>query len=149
MMHKKILIATDGSELSDKAVSYGLSVAKQLNSNVTLVTVSEVWQARDLVERHESGSQNPIEDYENIMTGWAERVLSAAADEAKKMGVNYETIHVKDQHPAEGIIETAKSKGSDLIIMASHGRRGLKMVLIGIVANEVVSESPVPVLIYR
>ena len=80
---------------------------------------------------------------------WAEGVLSKAARKAKEMGVDCETIHVKDQHPAEGIIKTSESQGCSLIIMASHGRRGLNMVLLGSVANEVVSQSPVPVLIYR
>ena len=125
-MHQNILIATDGSELAEKAVSYGLTFAKQLNSTVSLVTVSEIWQVTDVAARQEAGAENPIDDYEKIMAAWAERVLSAAADKAKKMGVNYETIHVKDEYPAEGIIETAESQGCSLIIMASHGRRGLK-----------------------
>ena len=148
-MNQKILIATEGSELSDKAVSYGLSVAKKLKSHVSFVTVTEPWIAGRTIERLEAAIEKPIDEYENTMAAWAEGVLSTSADRAKEMGVGCETIHIKDQYPAEGIIETAKSQGCSLIIMASHGRRGLKMVLLGSVANEVVSQSPVPVLIYR
>ncbi len=58
-------------------------------------------------------------------------------------------IHVNDQLPAQGIVQTAKATGSDLIVMASHGRRGLSKLVLGSQANEVVSQSPVPVLIYK
>ena len=148
-MHQKILIATDGSELSDKAISYGLSVAKKLKSEVFFVTVTEPWITGRTIERLQAAIEKPIDEYESTMAVWAEGVLSKAARKAKEMGVDCETIHVKDQHPAEGIIKTSESQGCSLIIMASHGRRGLNMVLLGSVANEVVSQSPVPVLIYR
>lgn len=148
-MHKEILIATDGSELAKNAVLYGLSMAKALKSKVSFVTITESWIVREAVERLEAGAENPIKDYENTMAAWAASVLSDAAHHAKEMGVDCETIHVKDRHPAEGIIETTKSRECDLIVMASHGRRGLNRVLLGSVANEVVSKSPVPVLIYR
>ena len=65
------------------------------------------------------------------------------------MDVPCATIYVKDRHPAEGIIETAQTQMCDLIVMASHGRRGLARLLIGSQANRVVTLSPVPVLICR
>jgi nucleotide-binding universal stress UspA family protein len=65
------------------------------------------------------------------------------------IGVSCETLHVKDRHPGEGIIETAREKACDLIVMASHGRRGLGRLILGSVANEVVTHSTIPVLIYR
>ena len=68
---------------------------------------------------------------------------------AKQTGVTCETLHVKDQFPAEGIIETAKARGCDLIVMASHGRRGFARLLLGSQANKVVTHSTVPVLICR
>lgn len=148
-MHQKILIATDGTELAEKAVSYGLSLAQSLKSQVSFVTITEPWIAGRTIERLQAAKEKPIDEYESTMAVWAEGVLSTAAKKAKEMSVDCETIHVKDQHPAEGIIETAESQGCSLIIMASHGRRGLKMVLLGSVANEVVSQSPVPVLIFR
>ncbi len=60
-----------------------------------------------------------------------------------------EILHVKDKHPAEGILETAKNKGSDLIVMASHGRRGIQKILLGSVAIEVLTHSTIPVLIVK
>jgi nucleotide-binding universal stress UspA family protein len=68
---------------------------------------------------------------------------------AEMIGVSCETLHVKDRHPGEGIIETAREKACDLIVMASHGRRGLGRLILGSVANEVVTHSTIPVLIYR
>jgi nucleotide-binding universal stress UspA family protein len=64
-------------------------------------------------------------------------------------GVTCEVVHIKDQYPAQGILETAKAKGADLIVMASHGRRGISKLLLGSQATEVVSQSSVPVLVYR
>jgi nucleotide-binding universal stress UspA family protein len=65
------------------------------------------------------------------------------------MGVACETMHVKDQHPADGIVATAKAKGCDLIVMASHGRRGLQKVMLGSQANKVLAYSSIPVLICK
>ena len=77
------------------------------------------------------------------------RLLAGVIEIASKLGVACETLHVKDRHPAEGIVETAKSRGCDLIVMASHGRRGLSRMLLGSQANKVVTHSAVPVLICR
>ena len=147
-MYKNILIATDGSDLADKALLDGLSLAKELNSNVVIVTVTKLWSAFEMASQSDKDPQ-AVEHYEENAALWAKNILSIAADEANELKVACECVHVKDQHPAEGIIETAKAKGSDLIVMASHGRRGIKKVMLGSVANEVVSHSSVPVLIYR
>jgi len=72
-----------------------------------------------------------------------------AADLAKKVDVACATVHVKEQYPAEGIIAAAKEKGCDLIVMASHGRRGLAKLLLGSEATKVLALSSVPVLICR
>ncbi len=68
---------------------------------------------------------------------------------ATKQGIACDTLHVKDRVPAEGIVETAKARSCDLIVMSSHGRRGLSRVLLGSQANNVVTHSSVPVLICR
>ena len=80
--------------------------------------------------------------------GYAARVLPAFSEAARKQNVACETVNVKD-FPAEGIIETAKTRGCDLIVMSSHGRRGLAKVLLGSQATQVVTLSTVPVLICR
>ena len=67
---------------------------------------------------------------------------------AKKVGVACDTVHVKDKHPAEGIIESSKERGCDLIVMASHGRRGIRMML-GSQVMQVLPLSAVPILVSR
>lgn len=83
------------------------------------------------------------------MTAAGNHILTHAADAAKTQAVRCETVHVRDRHPAEGIIETALQKGCDLIVMASHGRRGVNRLLLGSQANEVLTHSKVPALIVR
>ena len=148
-MYKHILIATDGSELAKKAETQGLALAKDLKAAATAVTVTEAWSALELASQAERGAAHPLEDYEKNMAVLAERILSTVSATAKSMGITCLTLHAKDQHPAEGIIQTAKARGCDLIVMASHGRRGLQKVLLGSQANKVLSYSSIPVLICR
>ena len=148
-MYGRILIATDGSELASKAIIHGISLAKQLNAPVCIVTVTEAWSSSDLARAARRGNQNPIAQYEEMAAAAAAHVLEGAAQVAKAAGVSCETVHVRDQHPAEGIIATAKDKACDLIVMASHGRRGLGRLLLGSQAHEVLTHSKVPALIVR
>jgi nucleotide-binding universal stress UspA family protein len=145
-MYKHILIATDGSDLAQKAESAGLTLAKALNAQTTAVTVTEPWDAFSMAALAERGMPNPVADYDAAA---ANRILWGVSETAKKIGLSCTTLHVKDRHPAEGIIETAKEKGCDLIVMASHGRRGISKVLLGSQAMKVVTLSPVPVLVCR
>jgi nucleotide-binding universal stress UspA family protein len=148
-MYKTILISSDGSELAGKAVANGLALAKSLDAKVIAVTVSEPWPPTEMAAEVERGQPHPIEDFEKAMASWAATVLEGVAAKAKDAGVTCETVHVADRHPADGIVETAKAKGCDLIVMASHGRRGVKRLLLGSVAAEVLAHSTIPVLVYR
>jgi nucleotide-binding universal stress UspA family protein len=148
-MYKNVLIATDGSELANKAVRAGSKLAKTLNANVTLVTVTEPWPVVDMAAQVEMGVKNPVGTYEVLAEKGARSTLAAAAAMAAEVGVVSEQVHVKDQHPASGIIETAENTGADLIVIASHGRRGLSKMLLGSIANEVVTKSLIPVLVVR
>jgi nucleotide-binding universal stress UspA family protein len=145
-VYKHILIATDGSELAQKAVEQGLALAKVLQAQVLIVTVTEPWTA---VVSGEMGIVYPIDDYEKAVAGNAAKILADAAESARRSGQSCETLHVKDQFPAEGIVEAANAKNCDLIVMASHGRRGLTRILLGSQASSVVTHSKVPVLICR
>ena len=145
-MYKHILIATDGSELAQKAVAQGLAIAKALGTKVTAINVSEPWVA---VAPGEVAMAFPIKDYDDSVVANAARILSAVESDAKSLGVDCSTLHVKDQFPAEGIIETADKLGCDLIVMSSHGRRGLMRFLLGSQANKVLTHSTTPVLICR
>jgi nucleotide-binding universal stress UspA family protein len=144
-MYKHILIATDGSELAGRAVAAGLALAKALKARVTVVTATEPWSAMVIGE---PALTFPIDDYEKAATEKATRILTSAASAAKDAGVAYETAHASD-FPAEGIIATAKDKGCDLIVMASHGRRGLSKLILGSQATRVLALTTVPVLICR
>jgi nucleotide-binding universal stress UspA family protein len=145
-MYKNILIAIDGSDLAGKALSQGLSLAKALASQVTVVTVTEPWATQ---VTGEAAIAFPFEEYEKAMAANAAEILSMANAAAAKAGVACSTVHVKERHPADGILETAKARTCDLIVMASHGRRGLSRLLLGSQAHNVVTHSTLPVLICR
>ena len=95
------------------------------------------------------GVKDPVGAYEVLAQKGAQSTLDAAAKIAGEVGIVCEQIHVRDQHPSGGILQTAEKQGSDLIVIASHGRRGLSKILLGSIANEVVTKSTVPVLIVR
>jgi nucleotide-binding universal stress UspA family protein len=143
-MYKHILIATDGSDLATKAAEQGLALGKALAAQVTVVFVTAPWSP--------PGDYSvilPIEDYENACADDASKILADVGQTAQRIGVACDTLHVKDRFAAEGIVETAQARGCDLIVMASHGRRGLTRLLLGSQANKVVTYSTVPVLICR
>jgi len=145
-MYKHILIATDGSDLSEKALHHGLQLGKALGADVTIATATEPWEA---VIVGEVAVVLPPEKYEETAEANAANILNKARQIADKEGVSCHTLHVKGRHPAEGIIEAAKDKSCDLIVMASHGRRGLSRMVLGSETNEVVTHSELPVLIIR
>jgi nucleotide-binding universal stress UspA family protein len=148
-MYQKILIATDGSGLATEGLVHGLDLAKTLEIPAVIVTTTETWSAIDMAAKVEAGEKDPFGPFEKAAAAEAQAILSQAADEAKKRYVECETVHVADKHPADGILETAKAKGCGLIVIASHGRRGIRRALLGSVANEVATQSEVPVLIVR
>jgi nucleotide-binding universal stress UspA family protein len=145
-MFTHLLIATDGFELAAKAESTGLAMAKQLGARVTAVTATEPWSAMSNGEA--TAFDFPIEDYEKAAAQHAMAILAKVHEAAAKLGVVCDTVHAVD-FAAEAIIETAKAKGCDLIVMASHGRRGMKRLLLGSQAQRVVSLSSLPVLVCR
>lgn len=147
-MHKHILIATDGSELSTKAVIYGVGLAKQLGARVTVLTATELWSILDM-SRHAHDQRNPIEAYEQLASEHAQKVLTAAADIAAKEGVPCETVHMRDLKPSEAIVEAAAKHGCDLIVMASHSRRGVNKLLLGSETSRVLALTTIPVLVCR
>ncbi|NNE38733.1 MAG: universal stress protein [Gammaproteobacteria bacterium] len=148
-MYKNILIATDGSECAQAAFNHGIDLARSMKSNVTVVTVTELWSALDMAQKVRGGDMNPIKEYEKHEDDIANKVLSTAEEIINSHGLKCELIHISDKHPADGIIDTAQEKGCDLIVMASHGRRGLQKILLGSIASEVLSNSTIPVLIVR
>lgn len=145
-MYQHLLIATDGSDVSNKAVDQGLALAKALGAKTSVVSVTEPWAS---VAYGEMAYGFPIDEYEKNAAENAAGILANAAAAAKKASVACDIIHVKDQYPADGIIAAAKDRGCDLIVMASHGRRGLSRLMLGSQAHRVVTLSTLPVLICR
>ncbi|HWK66013.1 MAG TPA: universal stress protein [Rhizobiaceae bacterium] len=150
-MYNHILIPTDGSELAEKGVEHGLSLAKDLGARVTAVTVTErfpLYANAGLAGGWVPGPEE-MARYDAGQKEMAEEVLKAVEAKAKKLGVAVETVHVPEAYPAEAIVETARARDCSLIVMASHGRRGLRRLVLGSQTSEVLTTSPVPVLIVR
>ena len=145
-MYKHLLIATDGSELAQKAVAQGFALAKAVNATVTIVTVSEPWT---LAAPAEVAIVYPVEDYERAAAANASKILADASAAGAKLQITCDTVHVKEEFPAEGIVETARARGCDLIVMSSHGHRGLMRLVLGSQAHRVVTQSTTSVLICR
>ncbi len=145
-MYKHILIATDGSELGGTAVATGLQLARHLAAKVTAVTVTEPWTAN---LPGEAAVGFPIEAYDEAAAAVSARILGDVAQAARKAGIPCATLHIRDQYPAQGIVSAARQNGCDLIVMASHGRRGISRLLLGSVTSRVLALSDVAVLVCR
>jgi nucleotide-binding universal stress UspA family protein len=144
-MFKKILLPTDGSELSVKAVQGALKMAKELGASVVGLTVVEPYSYSTLSEYR----PETLEAFEARNARAAEERLAPLVKAAKDAGVPCETVTVKSFSPYEAIIDTATRLGCDVIFMASHGRRGLSAVLLGSETQKVLTHSTIPVLVYR
>lgn len=148
-MYRKILIATDGSDLAGKAVDHGLELAKAVGADVVFVTVTELWPALGIAADIEGGKLDAVEIYEAAAAQSAQTILEEATKRAAAAEVTCSSRHVKDRKPAEGIMATAELENCDLIVMASHGRRGIQKILIGSQTAEVITLSKRPVLVLR
>jgi nucleotide-binding universal stress UspA family protein len=145
-MYKNILISTDGSELSSKAIDHGLALAKSVGAKVTAITV--------LVPIHiypvEAGIVSNIpEQYHANIVAAAARDLDDIKAKAKAAGVECEAEAVEEEQAYEGIIGTAEKKGCDLIVMASHGRRGVSALVLGSETVKVLTHTTIPVLVIK
>ena len=144
-MYKKILIPTDGSELSDRALEAGADFARSLGSSVVVITVIEPYSYSNLSEyRPES-----IDQYDARVKEMAQERLEMAKELVEKKGVPCEVLAFKSFSPAEAILDAAREEDCDLIFMASHGRQGLAAVLLGSETQKVFSHSKSPVMVYR
>jgi len=148
-MYSKILIATDGSELAGEAVEHGLRLAESVGATVVIVTVTEAWSPLEMADDIQAGILDATKVYEDAAARSAKAILEEAANRAASTGVVSETRHVKDRKPAEGIMNTAELEECGLIVMATHGRRGLQRVLLGSQTAEVIALSKRPVLVIR
>jgi nucleotide-binding universal stress UspA family protein len=140
-MYRHILIPTDGSELAEHGLAHGLALAKSLGAQVSIIFVVEPFP--EMTGR----SLETLGRYIELRKEQAMSVLDRAAKTAKEAGVSCETVQVENAQPHQGIIAAAEDKGCDLIVMSSHGRSGLSMLLIGSVTNKVLTHAKTPVLV--
>jgi nucleotide-binding universal stress UspA family protein len=145
-MYKHILIPTDGSPLSAKAIDQGIGLAKSLGAKVTGMTVSipfhtfalDPLMVSDTAERYKEDCEDRAKKFLGVITA-----ATMAA------GVPGKVAHVVADHPYEAIIDAAKSNGCDLIVMASHGRKGASALVLGSETQKVLTHSTIPVLVCR
>jgi nucleotide-binding universal stress UspA family protein len=145
-MFKHILIPTDGSDLSRKAILYGVQLAKEAGAKVTGLTVAEPYRVATM-----DTVLIPIDegDYEEQSRRLSERAMGQVKMAAQAAGVSCETIREIHDQPYRAIIDAAHALGCDLIVMASHGRRGISALLLGSETVKVLTHSTIPVLVYR
>lgn len=143
-MYKHLLLPTDGSELSHRAVAHGLGLAKRLGARATVLTVTE---PMPIVGGMETAIAFPEESYRKSAAELSAQILDRAREEAASVGVPCETVHIANRVPAEAILEAADTHGCDAIVMATHGRHGLSRFILGSQASKVVSHSRIPVIV--
>ncbi|MEG0920433.1 MAG: universal stress protein [Comamonas sp.] len=146
-MYKNILLATDGSDLSEKAVQHALALAKMAGAQVTTVNVSPIYP-RNYFE----GSGADPAEAARIEKGWldaAQAVVNKVVAEGAVIGVPVKALVAQSDLVAESILQVAEKEQCDLIVMASHGYKGLKRLLLGSETQHVLTHAKVPVLVLR
>ncbi len=144
-MFKSILVPTDGSALSDKAIEAAVAFAKINGSSMVGLSVSEPYPISPL----DDGAMAEAQMFEEQMWVAAQRAADKVAAAAKLAGVPC-VVHVaRSTSPFEEIIRVANECGCDIIFMSSHGRKGLGRLLIGSETQKVLTHSTIPVLVFR
>lgn len=147
-MYKRILIATDGSSLSDKAITHGLELAALSEAAVVALKVVPRYPR----SYFEGGMPIDAADIKRIEEQWsdsAKEMLSRVQTQGKEQGVTVKGVVAKSDLIAEAVISAAKKHKCDLIVMASHGRKGIKRLLLGSETQHVLTHSHIPVLVLR
>lgn len=147
-MYKRILIATDGSPLSDKAVEHGLSLAALTGASAVALKVVPRYPR----SYFEGGMPVDMNDVKRIESQWgdaAQAMVDGVKTLGEAQGVAVKPVIAKSDLVAEAIISAAKKHKCDMIVMASHGRKGLKRLLLGSETQHVLTHSHIPVLVLR
>ncbi len=145
-MFKHLLIPTDGSERSEAAIAAGVEFAKSINAKVTGFHAMPKFHVIAYGPEIVSDTR---EEFEKECRAHADRFLAVIVRAAKAADVPCETVLKTTDYPYEAIVATAKEKGCDLVMMASHGRRGLEGLLLGSETQKVLTHSKIPVLVFR
>ena len=144
-MFKRILVPTDGSEITSKAVQMAVSVAKQGGGELFVIGVKEPFPYSAISEMQPVPPQEFYDAQERIAAEHVKAVTAAAV----AAGVTCTGHTVEALHPWEAILDHARTQGCDLIVMASHGRRGVQALLLGSETQKVLTHGTLPVLVVR
>ena len=144
-MFKHILVPVDGSETAQKAVEKAAGLAKAFGSAATVIYVIDPYPFTGLGSDFAYGQA----EYLSAATAEAEQAIQAAKQTLAQAGVVPQTRVVEGHAAWRGILEAAKTAGADLIVMGSHGRHGLEKIVLGSVAQRVLSHSHLPVFVVR
>jgi nucleotide-binding universal stress UspA family protein len=145
-MFKHLLIPTDQSEHSELAVKRGIALAQSLGARVTVLASSPPFR---VLATDPAMITDTREEYEKAVEATAWRCLQSAEDVARTLSVDCDTAHWLGDHPHRAIIATAQARACDVIIMASHGRRGAAATVLGTETEKVLARSKIPVLVWR
>ena len=147
-MYKNILVATDGTRLSGKAITHAIALAKALGAGLTAFYASPDYP---LPVYAEGAIVEPMtrREYAAICKDEADRILGAVAAKAKSARVAFNAVHVVNSTPWRAILAAARKHRCDVVVMASHGRRGVSAMLLGSETQKVLTHSKIPVVVVR
>jgi nucleotide-binding universal stress UspA family protein len=150
-MFAHILLAVDGSAPSSNAARHGVALARTLRARLTVVTVTTPWAVQFAREPAAvvPAAIVPEGDYEARTKAAAADILRQVADAAQQAGLQCRTLHRRHRDAYQAILDTAAAEGCDLVVVGSHGRRGIAGALLGSEATKVVTHSALPVLVVR
>ena len=144
-MFKRILVPTDGSDITAKAIDASIELARSLNAELHTISVKEPFPYSAISEMQPTPPQEFFDAQERI----AANRVQAVVDLCRTAGVPCQAHTVEALHPWEAIIDHAKRMQCDLLVMASHGRSGVSALLLGSETQKVLTHSKVPVLVVR
>lgn len=144
-MYQRIVVPTDGSDLSKKAVQTAVSLARLSGAELRAISVKEPFPYSALSEMQPVPPQEFFDAQERL----ANARVQAVQDAAKAAAIACKAHTVEALHPWEAILDYARAESADLIVMASHGRRGLNALLLGSETQKVLTHSALPVLVVR
>ena len=144
-MFRRILVPTDGSDITKKAVDVSIGLARAMGARLYTLSVKEPFPYSAISEMQPTPPQEFYDAQERIANARVQQVREACA----AAGLTCEAHTIEALHPWEAIIDHAKRQECDLIVMASHGRRGVSALLLGSETQKVLTHTTIPVLIVR
>ena len=147
-MFQRILVPIDGTKSSNRAVQVAAGVANRFGATLTLFHVIPKFRSHYYPEGA-AIAWPPEKEYLAESSASADTILSEAKAPVERKGVKVATVHVYNDFPAEAIVAAATKAKADLIVMASHGRKGLQKLMLGSETQKVLALTKVPVLVVR